>query len=165
MIENYIVSYVILPHGITDLTRSKKHELPLLLLVYSFSFSICSLLHDLFKYLISYSYNMNYEYDEVLTFKKSNVKKPKKKKVKERTIEDIKKEREKKQCLEDENKLKKEKLVKEEEKARLEKVKEIEKQVIDYDLNLLEEDLKDFKGTSSVKIVNDDDRDVEYDFM
>tara|TARA_B110001454_G_C12534997_1_gene356878 strand:+ start:315 stop:641 length:327 start_codon:yes stop_codon:yes gene_type:complete len=108
---------------------------------------------------------MNYEYDEVLTFKKSNVKKPKKKKVKERTIEDIKKEREKKQCLEDENKLKKEKLVKEEEKARLEKVKEIEKQVIDYDLNLLEEDLKDFKGTSSVKIVNDDDRDVEYDFM
>lgn len=50
MIENYIVSYVILPHGITDLTRSKKNELPLLLLVYSFSFSICSLLHDLFKY-------------------------------------------------------------------------------------------------------------------
>ena len=47
MIENYIVSYVILPHGITDLTKSKKQELPLLLLVYCFSFSICLLLHDL----------------------------------------------------------------------------------------------------------------------
>lgn len=50
MIENYIVSYVILPHGITDLIKLKKNELPLLLLVYVFSFSICSLLHDIVKY-------------------------------------------------------------------------------------------------------------------
>ena len=50
MIENYIVSYVILPHGITDLIKIKKNELPLLLLVYVFSFSICSLLHDIIKY-------------------------------------------------------------------------------------------------------------------
>ena len=50
MIENYIVSCVILPHGITDLIKIKKNELPILLLVYVFSFSICSLFHDLFKY-------------------------------------------------------------------------------------------------------------------
>ena len=29
----------------------------------------------------------------------------------------------------------------------------------------LEEDLKDFKGASPVKIVNDDDKDIDYDFM
>ena len=118
----------------------------------------------IFKYLII-NYNMNYEYDEVLNFKKPNVKKPKKKKVKERTIEDIKKEREEKQRIEDEKKLEEEQQTKEEEKARLEKLKEIEKQVIESDLNLLDEDLKDFKGTSPVKIVNDDDKDIDYDFM
>ena len=34
MMENYIVSYVILPHGITDLTQVTIQELPLLLMMY-----------------------------------------------------------------------------------------------------------------------------------
>lgn len=50
MIEYYIVSYVILPHGITDLTRCKFKKIPLLLVTYHLSFLICLYFRNLFGY-------------------------------------------------------------------------------------------------------------------
>ena len=50
MIENYIVSYVIMPHGITDLTRVKVNELPLLFLIYILSLGTCVFMHEILHY-------------------------------------------------------------------------------------------------------------------
>ena len=50
MIENYIVSYVIMPHGITDLTRVKVNELPLLFLIYILSLGTCVFIHEILHY-------------------------------------------------------------------------------------------------------------------
>ena len=49
MIENYIVSYVIMPHGITDLTRVKVNELPLLFLIYILSLGTCVFMHEILQ--------------------------------------------------------------------------------------------------------------------
>ena len=48
--ENYIVSYVILPHGITDLTQVTIQELPLLMMMYLMSLTSCAIFHEMVQY-------------------------------------------------------------------------------------------------------------------
>ena len=50
MIDNYIVSYVIMPHGITDLTKCKINQVPLLMIIYLISLLSCGGLHELIRY-------------------------------------------------------------------------------------------------------------------
>lgn len=54
MIINTIVSCVILPHGITDLTHCNKERIPSLLIIYSFSFILTFLSTFIYKYFHLY---------------------------------------------------------------------------------------------------------------
>lgn len=48
--EHYITSYVILPHGITDLTRITLHQLPYLLIIYFLGLTSCAIFHEIVQY-------------------------------------------------------------------------------------------------------------------
>ena len=50
MIDYYLVSFLILPHGITDLSKVSFKKLPSLLSIYSLSLLTCGFMHELVRY-------------------------------------------------------------------------------------------------------------------
>lgn len=113
-----------------------------------------------------------YDDDEVLTFKKNRSKTPKKKKTKEKTLEQVVKERQLKKTSEEQEKIENETKLKESEQKRIDDLKRAERTAIDFELNLLGDEFGDYsKKTNADHTVeveqNEgvDQRVSEYDFM